>query len=40
MNLMRFKTARCKVLQLGRCNPQYQYRLGDEGTESSLAEKD
>ncbi|KAK4831700.1 hypothetical protein QYF61_018752 [Mycteria americana] len=30
----------CKVLHLGRSKPWYQYRLGDEGIESSPAEKD
>jgi len=40
MNLMRFKKAKCKVLHLVRGNLCYQYRLGDEGVESSPAKKD
>jgi len=38
--LVRFNKAKCKVLHLGRGNSQYQYKLGDEGIESSPAKKD
>ncbi|KFQ84023.1 hypothetical protein N337_06194, partial [Phoenicopterus ruber ruber] len=37
-NLMRCNKDKCKVLHLDRSNPQYQYRLGDVGIESSPAE--
>jgi len=40
MNLMRFNRAKCKVQHLGQGNHWYQYRLGDEGIESSRAKKD
>ncbi|PKU42316.1 rna-directed dna polymerase from mobile element jockey- hypothetical protein [Limosa lapponica baueri] len=37
---MKFNEAKYKVLHLGWSNPQYQYRLRDEGIESSPVEKD
>ena len=39
-NLMRFNQAKGKVLHLGQGKPRYQHRVGDEGMESSPAEKD
>jgi len=39
-NLMRFNKAECMVLYLGQSNPRCIYRLGEELSESSPAEKD
>jgi len=39
VNLRRFNEAKCKALHLSQSNPCYQYRLGDEGIESSPAKK-
>ena len=37
---MRFNTAKCKALHLGRRNPSHLYRLEEAVLESSSAEKD
>lgn len=43
-NLIKFPKDKCKVLDLGKSNPQYQYqyqyKLGNEQIEGSSAEKD
>ena len=39
-NITRFHKAKYKVLHLGWSNPQYQYRLGDEGIERIPAKMD
>ncbi|PKU48255.1 hypothetical protein llap_1449 [Limosa lapponica baueri] len=36
VNFMRFNMTKCRVPYVGQGNPQYQYRLGDEGTESRI----
>ena len=38
VNLTKFNKAKCKVLHMGQGNPRYQYRLRDEGIESSTVE--
>ncbi|GAB0185460.1 mitochondrial enolase superfamily member 1 [Grus japonensis] len=39
-NSMRFKKGKCRILHLGRGNPGYTYRLGNETLETSHAERD
>lgn len=37
---MKFNKSRCQTLHLGRGNPGYLYRLGDERLENSLMERE
>jgi len=39
VTLLRFNKAECKVMHTGLGYPRYQYRLGDEATQSSSAKK-
>ena len=40
VNLMKFNTAKCKVLHMGRSNAKHKYRLDNERIGSRPAEKD
>jgi len=40
VNIRRFNKAKGRVLYMDPGNPQYRYRLGDEGIVSNTAEKD
>ncbi|KAK4824390.1 LOW QUALITY PROTEIN: hypothetical protein QYF61_014050 [Mycteria americana] len=39
-NHMKFNKSKCQILHLGRGNPGYTYKLGDERLESSPTERD
>ena len=39
-NRMKFNKGKCQILHLGRGNPGYTYRLGNETLETSHAERD
>jgi len=36
---MKFNKSECNILHLGRGNPQYQYKVGDESVDSTPTEK-
>ncbi|XP_064923730.1 SH2 domain-containing protein 4B isoform X1 [Columba livia] len=38
--LMKYNKEKCRVLHLGRNNPRFQYKLGNDLLESSIGEKD
>lgn len=40
INCMKFNTSKCWILSLGRGNPEYTCRLGDERLENSPTEKE
>jgi len=37
---MAFNTAKCKIMHLGRHNPRYQYKMGDQVLETTELERD
>ena len=39
-NLMKYNKGKCRFLHLGRNNPRFQYKLGNDLLESSVGERD